>query len=118
MKLSRRKFIKRGIFTFSIFYSILIYFFHNNIVEDNYWWTLLFGISLPLSGFFTLTYSRNYFNFRDHIQFIKTQYQNPGIISELIKERELLIKDLDLSESYLQTQLSGVLPSIISALKK
>ncbi|MDF1673805.1 MAG: lysophospholipid acyltransferase family protein [Vicingaceae bacterium] len=78
-----------GTLFFIIFYSLEIFGFW--ILTQNPLFTILFGILLVLSGFFTIYYARNarrlYFNFK--------LYSRKHFINELINERISLINAFD-----------------------
>ena len=84
-----------GIFTFPIYYSILIYIFNQFIAQGNWWWTVFFAISLPLAGFFAMVYYQRFKNFRTHWRLVSLFYKEPKLIGELLQEREEIIKDFD-----------------------
>ncbi len=78
-----------GTLFFIIFYSLEIFGFW--ILTHNPLFTMLFGILLVLSGFFTIYYARNarrlYFNFK--------LYSRKHFVNELINERTHLIEIFD-----------------------
>lgn len=86
-----------GTLFFILFYGLEIFGFW--VLTHHPSLTILFGILLVLSGFFTIYYARNarrlYFNFK--------LYSRKHFINELINERTNLIKDFDqLRSQYLQ----------------
>lgn len=82
-----------GMFTFIIFYSIQITlvwkFSHNQL------YTLLYGISLPLSGIFGYWYYLVVSKIRNKWMLVSLFYKKNTVISSLITEREELIAEFD-----------------------
>jgi len=93
-----------GMFLFFIFYTVMLYFFHHQIAQANWWSTFLFAGSLPLAGFFALSYIQRLKNLKTHWQLIALFYKKPDIIGELFAERKAIIKNLDWAKKqYLET---------------
>jgi 1-acyl-sn-glycerol-3-phosphate acyltransferase len=82
-----------GILTFLIFYPLQIFLiaisFQNILV------TIIYGITLPLSGFFVLFYWNRIESFRDNLFFISLFYRRSFLISKLIQQRLEIIKTLE-----------------------
>lgn len=95
-----------GILTFPIFYALCIYLFQYFIASENWWWTVIFAISLPLAGFFSLAYAQRYLNLKTHIRLMTLSRKQPELIKELLAERKKIIKDLDWAkEQYLNKRV-------------
>jgi len=84
-----------GIFTFTMYYSLIIYLFQILIAQGDWWWTVYFAISLPIAGFFTLVYYHRFKNFRKHYKLISAFYKKPEEIGALLQERKSIVQDLD-----------------------
>ena len=94
-----------GIFTFSVFYSLLVFLFQRFIAQGDWWWTVYFAASLPIAGFFALLYAQRYNNFMTHGRLIALFYQQPELVGELLQERKSIIKDLDWAKAqYLKNE--------------
>jgi predicted Zn-dependent protease with MMP-like domain len=82
-----------GMFTFIIFYIIQIslvqYFFQNGIV------TILYGLSLPVSGAFTYYYWHTFDKIRAKWLLISLFYKRSTAIASLIAERENIINEFN-----------------------
>lgn len=82
-----------GTIFFVIFYSLEVvligYIFHSPLI------TLLYAISLPLTGFFTIFYSRFarklYFNW----QLVSKFYSKQQLVTEIMEERRNIISELE-----------------------
>ena len=96
-----------GIFTFSVFYSVLVYLFQRFIAHGDWWWTVFFALSLPIAGFFALLYAQRYNNLITHGRLIALFYSQPALIGELLAERKAIIKELDWAkEQYLKEAIT------------
>ena len=84
-----------GMFTFSIFYSLLVFLFGRFIAHGDWWWTVVFAVSLPIAGFFALLYAQRYNNLITHGRLIALFYKQPALIGELLMERKAIIQELD-----------------------
>ena len=89
--------------TFLVFYNVQIIlmqlYFHSYIL------TLLYGISLPVSGFFTYYYWYAMLRFKTRWHLYNMFRSKRGTISSLIKDRSNIIHELnDLKEGLLATQ--------------
>ena len=92
-----------GMFTFIIFYTIQISlvwkFSHNQL------YTLIYGISLPLSGIFGYWYYQVVSKIRNKWMLVSLFYKKSTFISNLITEREQLIAEFDKAKNeYTQSQ--------------
>ena len=91
-----------GMFIYTIFYAALVYLFQRFIAQGDWWWTIIFASSLPLTGLFTLFYNQRLKNLKTHWRLINMFYKEPKIISELFAERKAILEDLDWAkEQYL-----------------
>lgn len=81
-----------GMFTFIIFYTIQIFLVHHYFHAA--WITLYYGLSLPLTGFFTYYYWYSFARLRASWHLINVFKKRKGTVSELVKEREGIINDL------------------------
>ncbi|QMU30299.1 1-acyl-sn-glycerol-3-phosphate acyltransferase [Adhaeribacter radiodurans] len=90
-----------GIFTFPLFYGVELYLF---------WYftqagllTLLFFLSLPLSGFFVLHYFRRVKNLQTHLRLQVLLFNDSKVVNTLLKQREEILIELELArQQYLQ----------------
>lgn len=89
-----------GILTFLIFYSLQVFtissIFHSTLI------TFLYALSLPLSGFFTFRYWKYMLAIKDRLAFITMFYTKSGLIKDLIKKRDELIKLLEEAKERIQ----------------
>ncbi|WP_020529208.1 lysophospholipid acyltransferase family protein [Flexithrix dorotheae] len=93
-----------GIFTFSLFYSLQIYFFYQ--LFSVLWLTVLYGVSLPLSGFFVM----HYWNFMMHsgknLRLLTLFRKRKDIIFNLVAQRKALFNLIkETKEEYLTNSL-------------
>lgn len=84
-----------GIFLYSLFYGVMIYFFQHYISKGDWWWTICFIISLPFAGFFAMHYFQRLQKLKTHWRLISILYKEPDLMGELFLERKSIIKDLD-----------------------
>jgi glycerol-3-phosphate O-acyltransferase / dihydroxyacetone phosphate acyltransferase len=92
-----------GMFTFIIFYTLQLmlvwHYSHHQLL------TLLYGLSLPLSGIFTYWYYHRVTKIRNKWNILLLFYKKSVFVSNLITERELLIEEFDKAkEEYLALQ--------------
>lgn len=80
-----------GIFTFSIFYSVEVYWFWK--FTQQLWFTLLFALSLPVSGFFTYWYYHTLGDIRAKWMFMMLFYRKNTLIAALIQQRKELLQE-------------------------
>jgi len=69
------------------------------------WWTLLYAVSLPFTGFFFLRYRRQLARYRDRV-LVRTMFQTErNLLESLIEEREELLEMFDgLRERFLEAE--------------
>ncbi|MDF2438653.1 MAG: hypothetical protein K0Q95_3029 [Bacteroidota bacterium] len=86
-----------GMFTFLIFHSIQIFlvhhFFHNTLI------TVIYAISLPLSGFFTYYYWHTFDQIKAKWLLLSLFFRRTTVIANLISERESIISEFDKKRS-------------------
>jgi 1-acyl-sn-glycerol-3-phosphate acyltransferase len=83
-----------GIFSFSICYILQIVYF-NMLIGNNIWLTILYSLSLPLSGFLVLHYWNHLKEFYNNWMLFSLFYRRKAIIARLIAQREAVIKALE-----------------------
>ena len=86
-----------GIATFSAFYTFQIWAF-DEYITANYlesWATLVYGITLPLSGMFSIVYWRGLIKNRERWHFISAFYRKTVLTAKLINMREEIIEELN-----------------------
>lgn len=81
-----------GIFTFSFFYILQIIVFA--LLNGTWPLTVLYALSLPASGFFSLLYGGLWQHSRNRWLFLSLFYKRSRSVSELMLLREELLKDL------------------------
>ena len=83
-----------GTFSFVIFYSLITclvwVFTHSPLL------TTCYGIALPLTGFFTIFYTRIARRFYFNWQFISRFYSSQNLLVQLVSDRNNIIKDLEI----------------------
>lgn len=82
-----------GMFTFIIFYAVQIFFFQHFF--QNTLLTILYAVSLPLSGFFAYYYWHTFDKIRAKWLLISLFYKRSSAIANLIAEREHIIQEFD-----------------------
>ncbi len=88
-----------GTFSFIIFYSILIYL--SWYVGHSFWLTFFYGVSLPISGFFTIFYGRIAKRFYYNWQYITHLFSKQELLLQLLFDRNTIITNLDqIKEKY------------------
>jgi len=91
-----------GTFTFLIFYSLQIFLFHH--YSHSALLTLLYFISLPVSGAFCYWYYHRVKDILSRWYFIRIFFRKSTLISRLIHERDELLKEFEKSrQEYLRT---------------
>ncbi len=95
---SRREFIGAigmsvGLFTFLIFYTTQIILF--SIFSGNAWLTIIYAFSLPISGIFAYSYYYKIEKIKARWSLIYIFSKKSVFISNLISERENIIKEFD-----------------------
>ena len=103
---SRREFIgaigmAAGLFTFLIFYSLQITFFWK--FSRDTWLTFLYAFSLPVSGLFAYSYYYTIEKIKARWSLIYIFSKKSVFISNLISERENIIKEFDKARSEFNT---------------
>ncbi|MCW3070437.1 MAG: hypothetical protein JWO44_327 [Bacteroidetes bacterium] len=97
-----------GMFTFLIFDSVQIYLvhriFHNSLI------TVLYAVSLPLSGFFTYYYWHTFDKIRAKWLLISLFFRRSTAIASKIAERESIIAEFDKKRSDFLEKFPEALP--------
>ena len=89
-----------GIFTFSFFYILQIVLMH--LIFGNWWITLAYFVSLPISGFFALFYANYLYDARDNWRLFTLFFKRASLVSSLIEQRKNILKVLEKAkEDYL-----------------
>jgi 1-acyl-sn-glycerol-3-phosphate acyltransferase len=83
-----------GSILFVFFYSLFILL--SWIIFQNPVISLIYSVSLPVLGIFTVYYSRFARKFYYNWKFISNLFNKTGLISELIHEREIITNELEL----------------------
>ncbi len=82
-----------GVFTFSFFYILQTWLVHWFV--GDFWITLAYFLSLPLSGFFALFYA-NYLNdTRDNWRLLGLFFKRADLVANLVSQRKALINTLE-----------------------
>jgi len=90
-----------GIFTFGFIYALEIA--EAYALTHSVWRTVVILFSLPLSGFFALRYRYRLRVTQAYLRLFAFLYQRSPIISQLLQQREELLKDMEAAKSiYLQ----------------
>ncbi|GEO02492.1 hypothetical protein AAE02nite_01560 [Adhaeribacter aerolatus] len=90
-----------GIFTFSIFYALLIWAFY--VWSNSSWVTLFLGISLPISGLFSFSYSFRLRLTRSYLKFLAFFFRQSILVETIWQQRQEIIRSLeDAKGIYLQ----------------
>ncbi|MDB5263291.1 MAG: hypothetical protein JWQ14_2574 [Adhaeribacter sp.] len=82
-----------GIFTFGIFYALFIggvWFWSNSG-----WGTLVFALSLPVSGLFALQYSYRLRLTRGYLKFLAVFYRRSSLVTAIRQQRQNIIRHLE-----------------------
>jgi 1-acyl-sn-glycerol-3-phosphate acyltransferase len=75
------------------------------------WWATLYGVSLPTSGFFALTYLKRMREYRERVSFSFFLFTNKHLINKMRRERRQLIRAMDqVREEYLALQTGNLVP--------
>lgn len=89
-----------GIFTFPIFYGLQIWTFH--WLTQDFWLTLVYFISLPLTGFFALFYVNYFQSTRNKWRVFSLFFKKTALVSQLIAKRTEILQELEKAkEDYL-----------------
>jgi len=78
-----------GMFSFSLFYYLQISFFYQFVNNKAY--TLIYGLSLPITGFFTYHYWQYFNKIKRNWQYIKLAKNRGKVLENLHLERAVLI---------------------------
>jgi len=82
-----------GTIIFIVFYSLEIFLI--GYLSHSIIFTLIYALALPLTGFFTIYYSRFARKFYYHWTLISKFYSKRKLVTELINERESIIIELE-----------------------
>jgi len=96
-----------GIVTFSTFYTFQIWAFDNYVTAAYFskWVTFLYGITLPVSGMFSIIYWRVLIKKRERWHFVSSFYRQKALTTRLIAMREEIITELNSAKNdYLNMQ--------------
>ncbi|MDZ7344255.1 MAG: hypothetical protein ONA90_07045 [candidate division KSB1 bacterium] len=68
-------------------------------------WAALYGISLPVTGFFALAYLKRMRDYRERVSFSFLLFTNKHLLNKMRRERRQLIRAMDrVREEYLASQ--------------
>jgi len=86
-----------GIVTFTTFYSLQIWTFDTYITSVYFekWATLIYGLTLPISGMFAIVYWRGLIKNRERWNFITSFYRKTVLTAKLITMREEILAELE-----------------------
>ena len=82
-----------GMFVFLIFYIIKIFLLSS---FTNWYWGLLFAISLYPAGIYAVNYVNQWYLFQGHLTFLKLRSTKEDIIKQLQANRHTLLVELDI----------------------
>ncbi|RDV14179.1 glycerol acyltransferase [Pontibacter diazotrophicus] len=83
-----------GIFTFPLFY-LLAGWMATGLLDLTWPWALLYFLSLPLSGFFTLHYWNTLQRTQEHWLLFQLFIKRQNLISDLRQQRQVIIAELE-----------------------
>ena len=83
-----------GAFIFLIFYVVEMIVFASFF---NWYWAILFVMSLYPAGLFTINFIKNYYKFRSSLRFTRLLRKGNDLLTDLQMRRERLIADLEKS---------------------
>lgn len=89
-----------GIFSFGLFYGLLVYLFILYVGLGQGIYLFLFMLSLPISGYFAMSYYRRIQHVKSLWAWLTTFYKHPLKISGLIEQRKLILKELDFAKDH------------------
>ncbi|MBX2842375.1 MAG: lysophospholipid acyltransferase family protein [Flammeovirgaceae bacterium] len=93
-----------GIFTYTFFYTLQIYFCHH--LFQSVWVTFIYGISLPVSGFFVIHYWNFLIHSRKNLRLLTIFNKRKDIICNLVEQRKSLFNLIkETKEEYLANTL-------------
>ncbi|HIO68451.1 MAG TPA: hypothetical protein EYN41_08965 [Flavobacteriales bacterium] len=99
--------LSTGIVTFGTFYTLQIWAFDNYVTTAyfTYWATFLYGITLPVTGLFSVIYWRVLIKKRERWHFVSSFYRKTALTTRLIAMREEIIEELNSAKNdYLNIQ--------------
>ncbi len=82
-----------GIFTFGFFYTLQVGLVH--WLFNNFWISIAYFLSLPLSGFFALFYANYLHDTRDNWRLLGLFFKRADLVSNLVNQRKALISTLE-----------------------
>ena len=82
-----------GVFSFAIFYTLQIFAVWR--YTHNEWLTIIYGLSLPLSGLFAYRYYYTVIEIKNKWLLMMTFYKKSVFVANLISERENIIKEFN-----------------------
>jgi 1-acyl-sn-glycerol-3-phosphate acyltransferase len=85
-----------GMLTFPLFYSLQIWGIQQYMGIG--WLTILYALSLPLTGFFTLAYWRNIQNTKDQWTLFSKFYKKGDRVAQIIRQRTEIVAMLDVAK--------------------
>lgn len=91
-----------GIFSFPLFYALEVWLLAEWL-EPGLPWLLLYLLSLPLSGFFTLGYWNSMMRTQEHWLLLRLFFKRQHVVNELRAQRAAIITELEQArQEYLQ----------------
>jgi glycerol-3-phosphate O-acyltransferase/dihydroxyacetone phosphate acyltransferase len=93
-----------GTFFFALFYTVQIILFHH--IVSNGWLTLIYALSLPVSGLFTYAYWYVVKDLQSSWLFMSLFYKRASLVSGLIKERMEIIEAFDQAKADYRERMS------------
>ncbi|WP_299825873.1 lysophospholipid acyltransferase family protein [uncultured Pontibacter sp.] len=91
-----------GIFTFPLFYALEVWLVAKFLAPGAPW-LLLYLLSLPLSGFFTLAYWNGVLQTQEHWLLLRLFFKRQDIVNDLREQRKAIIAELEQArQEYLQ----------------
>jgi glycerol-3-phosphate O-acyltransferase / dihydroxyacetone phosphate acyltransferase len=91
-----------GIFTFPIFYVLEVWLVAKWVnIEPT--WLIIYALSLPLSGFFTLRFWNSLLHTKDHWLLLRLFFRRHQVVEKLYTQRQAIISELERArQDYLQ----------------
>jgi len=87
-----------GIFTFSGFYTLQVFFFHK-LTNEHSWLTVCYALSLPPSGFLVLHYWHHLLTSYHEWQFRSIFQRKKALITSLKQKRKEIVRQLEAAKS-------------------
>lgn len=87
-----------GIFTFPLFYLLEVWLVRD-LLQLPWAWTVLYLLSLPLSGFFTLHYWSTLQHTREHWLLLRLFVKRHDLIKSLRRQRQEIITELEAAKA-------------------